>query len=73
MSRIIDKVTFQPKGPYHQKDDCINSGCRNNSTIEAVPAEPYNAKFGTVTVRCCEDEKCKERAAILVLAWIGNK
>ncbi|MBI3632905.1 MAG: hypothetical protein HY226_01285 [Candidatus Vogelbacteria bacterium] len=72
MSWVIDKVNFQPKGPY-QKDDCVNDGCRNDSTTEAVPAEPYNAKFGTVTVRCCDDEKCRERAAILVLEWIGDK
>ena len=74
MSRMTDKVKFQPKGPYNRKEDCIMDGCLNRSTIEAVPREPYDSsKFVAVTVRCCEDDKCKELAATLVLDWIGNK
>lgn len=55
-----NKVVFRPKSLW-QKNDCINRSaeydCPNESTIEAV--------FGDAIVRCCEDEKCKARAAEL--------
>lgn len=52
------EVTFRPKSSW-QKDDCINRSadydCPNKSTLEAV--------CGTSKIRCCEDERCKQRAA----------
>jgi len=61
-----NEVVFQPKSPW-QKDDCINRSaeydCPNKSTIEAV--------LGNAKIRCCEDEKCKARAA--KLAKITNE
>ena len=58
----IDEVEFVPKSPW-QKPDCINRNsdyqCPNSSTLEAV--------VGEVRVRCCEDERCKARAAEIAL------
>ena len=52
------EVIFRPKTSW-QKDDCINRSaeydCPNKSTLEAV--------CGKAMIRCCEDEKCKTRAA----------
>ncbi len=60
------EVFFQPKSPY-QKEDCINRNssynCLNDSTLEAV--------CGSATVRCCEEERCKERAAQLARSTGG--
>lgn len=51
------KVVFRLKSVY-QKDDCINRSaeydCPNKSVLEVV--------CGNAAVRCCEDEKCMERA-----------
>jgi hypothetical protein len=60
------EVVFQPKSPF-QKWDCINRNsaydCPNESTLEAV--------CGSATVRCCEEERCKERAAQLARSTGG--
>ncbi len=54
------EVIFRSKSSW-QKDDCINRSadynCPNPSALEAV--------CGDSIVRCCEDEKCKKRAAEL--------
>lgn len=50
------EVYFQKKSSW-QKDNCINAGCQNESVLEAV--------CGNAFVRCCENEKCKARAAEL--------
>ena len=60
-------VAFCKKSSW-QKDDCINKSadyqCTNESTLEAV--------CGTARVRCCEDERCKNRAAELAEASAKN-
>jgi hypothetical protein len=47
-------VTFRAKSSW-QKDDCIS--CTSESTLEAI--------CGIASVRCCESERCKKRAADL--------
>ena len=71
MPKFSEMVTFEPKvGP---KPDCINKNaeyqCPNESTLEAVYKKPGgHPNWGPARVRCCTDQKCKERAAEFAIA-----
>lgn len=65
------KVIFRPKSSW-QKDNCINRSadyiCPNESTLEAVCG-----KGNTVArIRCCDDERCKARAAELARLFFNS-
>jgi len=55
------RIIFVRKSSW-QKADCIRSGCSNKSTLEAISPE---GKMQS-RIRCCENERCKARAAELV-------
>lgn len=64
----MSQVIFREKSSW-QKEDCINQSpeyaCPNESTLEAV--------YGNATVRCCSNEKCKERAAEMAMLLGASK
>ena len=56
------EVVFEEKSAW-QRNDCINRGaeydCQNQSTLQAV----FTIRNCTRRIRCCTNEKCRERAA----------
>lgn len=58
------KIAFHPKSRL-QKDDCINRfleyDCPNPSTLQADVVEGLSGAW-SVSIRCCTDDRCKERA-----------
>lgn len=63
------QVEFRPKSRWQQRD-CINSKCSKTSTLEAVCRVFIRETMVITAVRCCDNERCKERASTSARGWI---
>lgn len=63
----IAQVQFAPKHPNYL-DDCLGKGptCINRAVLQAQYSNSHAA-----TIRCCDQDGCKQRAAELVVLYFN--